>query len=226
MSASLLLPKVGSNVYNWSMNTKQSTKLSAIKSWLGTGSINIFGRQYSGKDTQCVRLAHDLDGIVIGGGDILRSGNTPKYVMEQVNSGDFSPTDEYRAIVTPYLAKPEFSDKPLLLSTVGRMKGEEAVILEAAKKSGHEIKAVVFLDIDESVTWERFERGREDGTRELRADDDKAAIEKRLKLFNENTVQVIDIYRTLGLVIDIDGSADEDTVYSNIVSRLYEKATL
>lgn len=207
------------------MNTELSTKLSTIKSWLGNGSINFFGRQYSGKDTQCTRLAHALDGVVIGGGDILRSGNTPKYVMDEVNSGNLAPTQAYREIVTPYLAKPEFDNKPLLLSTVGRMKGEEEVILEATRNSGHEIKAVIFLDIDDSVTWERFERSRADGTREVRVDDDNAAIEKRLKLFRESTVPVIDVYRTLGLVIDIDGTADEEIVYNNIVSQLYEKAT-
>lgn len=206
------------------MTTDLATKLSTIKSWLGTGSINIFGRQYAGKDTQCERLARDLGGVVIGGGDILRSGNTPQHVMEQVNSGNFSPTDEYRAIVTPYLAKEEFADKPLLLSTVGRMKGEEETVIDAAAKGGHEIKAVIFLDIDEATTWERFERGKQDGTREIRVDDTEAAVAKRLRLFNESTMAVIDAYRDLGLLIEIDGSPDEATVYDTIVTQLYEQA--
>ncbi len=206
------------------MDTDLATKLSTIKNWLGTGSINMFGRQFSGKDTQCERFAQDLGGVVIGGGDILRSGDTPKEVMDEVNSGNLAPTDAFRAIVTPYLAKPEYAGVPLLLSTVGRMKGEESVMIEAAKNSGHEIKAVVFLDIDEAATWKRFEIGKQTGTRESRADDDKVAIEKRLRLFNESTIPVIEVYRNLGLVIDIDASKPIDDVYEAIVDALYRKA--
>ena len=35
-------------------------KLEKIKSWLGTGSLNIFGLPMSGKDTVGMRLAEDL----------------------------------------------------------------------------------------------------------------------------------------------------------------------
>lgn len=204
------------------MKTDTQKKIDVIKTWLGTGSINFFGRQYSGKDTQCELFAKALDGVVIGGGDILRSGDTPKEVMDVVNTGEFSPTDAYRAIVTPYLAKSEFASIPLMLSTVGRMKGEEEVVIKAAKASGHDIKAVVVLNIDEATTWQRFTQGRVDGTREDRDDDDKKAIERRLELYNENTMKVIDVYRKLGLVIDIDGTQPIDTVFEDIVNKLYD----
>lgn len=203
---------------------EDSQKLSTIKIWLGTGSINLFGRQFCGKDTQCDLLARDLGGIVIGGGEILRSGNTPREVMEQVNAGNLAPTEAYRSIVTPYLAKQEFTDIPLLLSTVGRMKGEEEVVIRAARESGHEIKAVIFLDISEQITWERFRTSTQDGTREKRIDDDEEGIKKRLQLFNESTIPVINVYRELGLVIDIDASKPVMAVYADIIDELYKKA--
>jgi len=37
-------------------------KIVAIKKWLGTGSINIFGLPMSGKDTMGIRLAEALGG--------------------------------------------------------------------------------------------------------------------------------------------------------------------
>ena len=36
-------------------------KIAKIKTWLGTGSINIFGLPMSGKDTQGIKLAEALN---------------------------------------------------------------------------------------------------------------------------------------------------------------------
>lgn len=199
------------------------SKLETIKTWLGAGSVNIFGRQYSGKDTQCGNLMHDFSGAMFSGGDILRK-SAPQHVMEKVNAGHLSPTEEYRAIVTPYFSKTEFAGKPLFLSTVGRMKGEEETILRAAQESGHAIKAVIVLHIDESIVWQRFEASKGTDTREVRADDDSEALERRLAIYNDSTMAVIDAYRALGLVIDINGSQPPATVHTAIIDALYEKA--
>ena len=48
-------------------------KIQFIKEWLGTGSINIFGLPFSGKDTVGVRLAEDLGGRFLSSGMILRA---------------------------------------------------------------------------------------------------------------------------------------------------------
>ena len=52
---------------------EQEQKISALKSWLGTGSINIFGLPMSGKDTVAVRLAELLDGKMLSSGIIIRA---------------------------------------------------------------------------------------------------------------------------------------------------------
>ena len=43
-------------------------KLAMIKSWLGTGSLNVFGLPMSGKDTVGERLAKDLDAKFLSSG--------------------------------------------------------------------------------------------------------------------------------------------------------------
>ena len=48
-------------------------KISAIKKWLGTGSINIFGLPMSGKDTQGLKLAEALDAKFLSSGLIIRA---------------------------------------------------------------------------------------------------------------------------------------------------------
>ena len=46
-------------------------KIIAIKNWLGSGAINIFGIQFSGKDTLAVPLAKKLGAVFISSGDLI-----------------------------------------------------------------------------------------------------------------------------------------------------------
>ena len=85
-------------------------KIEKIKNWLGTGSINIFGPQFSGKDTQCLELAEIFGGIKLSSGEILRSHKEATDALEEMNKGNLAPTDSFREIVLPYLAKNEFSN--------------------------------------------------------------------------------------------------------------------
>ena len=48
-------------------------KLNTIKSWLGTGSINIFGLPMSGKDTHGLKLAELLGAKLLSSGMIIRA---------------------------------------------------------------------------------------------------------------------------------------------------------
>ena len=108
-----------------------------IKQWLGTGSLNVFGRPFAGKNTQADILAEKYNGVVIAGGDILRGFHDQSKIQELLATGNLFPTDQYLEIVLPYFEKTEFVDNALILSSVGRMKGEETVILLAAEDSGH-----------------------------------------------------------------------------------------
>lgn len=206
------------------MNDSSPDQIETIRRWLGTGSINIFGKQFAGKDTQCSRLAELLGGAVIGGGDILRSSNVPAHVSDAMSRGELSPTAEYRAIVTPYFTLPKFRGQPLLLSSVGRMQGEEDTILAAADASGHPVRAVVSLDVSDSEVWRRYEAAKLNNTRDQRADDEATALTRRLIYYRESTTQVLATYQSLGLLIHIDGEQTADKVTAAILDALYRRA--
>ena len=200
-------------------------QIDTIKKWLGTGSINLFGPQFCGKDTQGEILADMFDGVLFGGGDILRHHQDRTDVQQAMNAGDLAPTDAYRELVIPYFAKPEFDGKPLFLSTVGRMHGEEDAVMEAAASSGHPIKAVLVLNIDEEEVWRRYDIANTlVHDRGPRADDSKEALKRRLHEWRHNTSKVIDYYRERDLVLDIDGSPAKETVTENIIDALYHRA--
>lgn len=200
-------------------------KLAVIKDWLGTGSINIFGRPFAGKDTHGRELKTLFDGELLGGGDIIRNSVVPEHVLEMTRAGLLAPTEDYIRIVLPYLSREEFASKPLILSSVGRWHGEEEGVLEATTAANHPVKAVLHLSISEEAVLERWQKKAHIGERGERDDDTKEILEVRLKEYKEKTLPVIDFYRDTGLLIDVDSTLDKKTVLNLIIDELYQRAT-
>jgi adenylate kinase family enzyme len=160
-----------------------------LRRWLGSGSINIFGLPFSGKDTHGGELAKFFDCEVIGGGDILRSKSGPEHLKAHIANGSLAPSDEYLALVIPYFSQKKYDGQPLILSTVGRWDGEQQSVIEGAENSGHPLKAVVLLNVaeEESIRrWEKAERGRQD-------DAGRHILENRFKEYRDKTMPVIEL---------------------------------
>ncbi len=198
-------------------------KLKAIKAWLGTGSINIFGLPMSGKDTQGIRLAEAIGGKFLSSGLIIRA-------MEERNrksysdKGNLIPTNIFYEWVLPYFERQDLFDYPLILSSIGRWYGEEDAVMTAAASGGHEIKAVILLNISEADAEKRFDVAKTLNDRGNRADDKDLQIFKtRLEEFRAKTAPVLLHYKTLGLLININGDQPRDAVFNEIVEKLYAK---
>lgn len=197
-------------------------KLEKIKSWLGTGSLNIFGLPMSGKDTVGMRLAEDLQAKFLSSGIIIRA-----YEAEQnedmTGSGKLIPTNTFYDIILPYFSREELRNDSLVLSSVGRWSGEEDKIMEAAKAGGHEIKAVVLLDLTEEEVKNRFEAAKDLNDRGERADDANIEVfETRLAEFREKTMPVLNHYDELKMLVKVHASGSRDEVYTNVIDRLVE----
>ncbi len=208
----------------YSLWMDSSDKLKKISEWLGSGSINIFGLPFAGKDTQGGRLADKLDASLLGGGEILRSSEVPGQIKNLHRTGKLFPTDIYLNIVVPYLSKDRYKDRPLILSSLGRWHGEESGILEAAAAAGHPIKAVIYLNIDETTALKRWEKSNAKKERRHRADDSYEVLQVRLKEFREKTLPVIEFYRAQNLLIEMDSEQEKNTVSKKILDSLLEFA--
>lgn len=197
-------------------------KLARIKSWLGTGSLNVFGLPMSGKDTVGERLAKDLDAKFLSSGIIIRAFEAEQN-QNMTGSGQLIPTNIFYDIILPYFSREEMKNDSLILSSVGRWAGEEDKIMEAAKNGGHEIKAVVLLDLTEADVKNRFEAAKELNDRGGRADDASIEIfETRIREFNEKTVPVLNHYDELRLLIRVPADGSRDEVYSSVIDKLVE----
>jgi adenylate kinase len=210
------------------MSTFDQQAIQTIADWLGTGSINIFGMPFAGKDTQGNILADLLDAPLLGGGDILRGSVIPEHVRESMHSGALIPTEDYVKIVLPYLSQSDFAGKPLILSSVGRWAGEEPSVLAATEQSGHPMKAVFYLEISEKVARERHRESqseRSKGSRGERGDDTAEVFKVRLREFREKTLPVIDYYKQMPLFCRIDAVQHSAKVTAQILENLLARAT-
>ena len=195
-------------------------QISTIKSWLGTGSINIFGLPMSGKDTQGIMLAEALGAKFISSGAIIRT-NEAATGRNLTADGQTTPTDIFYELVLPYFERQDLWNFPLVLSSIGRWSGEENQVMSVAEGAGHPIKAAISLNISEKSAMERWEAARILGDRGSRPDDMTPEIfQRRINEYKEKTLPVLKHYDELGLLIQIPAEAPRETVFSDLISRL------
>ncbi len=200
--------------------------LQKIKQWLGTGSINIFGLPFAGKDTHGRKLAELFDAPLLSSGEVFRSSRDilPPEELKTLDTGGLPSSDVFLKLFTPYFAKEEFAGKPLILSSVGRWIGEEQGIIKAAQDSGHPIKAVVYLHLSEDIVRQRLQKSQEIGDR-IRPEDSAEHLVTRIDEFNAKTLPVIEKYRDMGMVIEVNSDAPKTEVLGNILARLFMAAS-
>jgi adenylate kinase len=194
-------------------------QIAMITDWLGTGSINIFGLPFAGKDDQTGRLESLIGGVKIGSGDIFRASMTPE-IKSYLDVGKLIPSELFVTVVLPYLSRPELDGKPLLLSSVGRWAGEENGVIEVLKEANHPLKAVIYLVVSRDDALKRLHKSKDLGDRGDRGDDDEQLLLTRFEEFEEKTIPVIDHYRELGLLIEVDATRSREEVTKTILDQL------
>jgi adenylate kinase len=199
-------------------------KLDAIKQWLGSGSINLFGLPFSGKDTIGNRLATDLGGAYVSSGDILRSAEAVGTQVDDMSNGKWVPQQQFFDLVLPYFSRPELVGLPIVLGAVGRWSGEEHRTMSELAESGHEIKLAIIIDITEAEVRARFDADERTAERGTRVDDqDLAKVQSRINEFYSKTTPVLETYRNMGRLITVNSIGTRDEVYQRIVEAISEK---
>lgn len=203
----------------------EESQIDTIKQWLGTGSINIFGLPMSGKDTQGIKLAEALGAKFLSSGMIIRAMEEETR-QNLTGEGILIPTNLFYEWVLPYFERRDLFKYPLILSSIGRWKGEEDQVMSVAAGAGHEIKAAIILNISEADVENRFKESKVLGDRGDRQDDkDLEIFHTRIQEFREKTIPVLQHYRSLGLLIEVNGDQSREAVFNEIVSKLYAKAS-
>ena len=197
-------------------------ELKKLKTWLSSGSINIFGLPFAGKDTLAHNLSVILGAHVISGGDILRTHDDQATIKKLMSTGELFPSDYYLGITIPFISQERFQNQPLILSSLGRMSGEEVLVMRACETAMHPMKAVVHLHVPTETVWKRFKVSQDLHDRDHRHDNADHILEIRLNEFHSKTQPVIEYYRKNALLIEVDGRQKIEDTTSTALSALYK----
>lgn len=206
--------------------------------------IILMGPPGAGKGTQAALLAKAEQIPHISTGDIFRanmSQGTPlgKLAKEYVDAGKYVPDDVTNAMVKDRLAQDDCK-KGFILDGYPRTQAQAIALEGMLSDLGRPLNAVVQIHVPDSLLVERAEgrrvcRGcgatyhvkfnppKVDGTCDKcggelyqRSDDQAGMVTVRLQEYHSKTAEVLDYYRSKGLVREVNGDQAMEAVTAEI----------
>jgi adenylate kinase len=203
----------------------------------------LLGKQGAGKGTQATRLG-DRYGIKhVSTGDLLRESadkGTPAGLKaaHYMNTGELVPDNIVLGVVEEQFAEGGTLEDGFILDGFPRNL-HQAEELEKLL-DGEPLDAVINLDVPTEIVLDRIAGRRvcegcgmnyhvnmppesdwtcdDCGGRVVqREDDTEEAVQRRLELYEEVTVPIIDFYRGLGKLVVVDGVGEGDEVFDRLV---------
>jgi len=174
--------------------------------------VFIAGGPGSGKGTQCTKLKEDFNFVHLSTGDLMR---------DEVAAETYLGTEIYKHMQAGTLV-PDTVTMQLLKKTMVKHQDTNRFLLdgfprslEQAKRFEHEVGELAFVLYFEAEQETMKQRIAERAVKAPgRVDDNPKTVEKRLKIFQEQTLPVIDYYGPIGKVRKVNAEKDMDEVYA------------
>lgn len=181
----------------------------------------IFGPPGAGKGTQAKRLAEWLGVPAISTGDIFRAniaGDTPlgRTARSYTDSGKLVPDEVTNDMVADRLAQADCGGG-FLLDGFPRTVAQVEALDRILAGIGTQLDAVLQLTVDSDEVIARLLRRAEI---ENRADDTEEVIRHRQEVYVEQTAPLTRVYTERGLLVQVDGAGEVDTVARRLTSAL------
>ena len=181
----------------------------------------IMGPPGAGKGTQAALIGDHYGIPAISTGDIFRAMKTAKTPLADqlraiMDSGGYVSDDITNAIVAERLAQPDCANG-FLLDGYPRTVSQVETLDAALAASGTSLDAVVSLVADvEEVVLRLLKRAEIEG----RSDDNEDTIRVRLQVYAEQTAPLLEIYRSRGLLVEVDGLGPIEDVSERLFAAL------
>ncbi|HEY6813142.1 MAG TPA: adenylate kinase [Propionibacteriaceae bacterium] len=181
----------------------------------------IMGPPGAGKGTQAKLIAEHYGIPAISTGDMFRAmktADTPlaRQVREIMESGGYVSDDITNAIVADRLAD-EDSKAGFLLDGYPRTLQQVQTLDDYLAETQRPLNAVISLVADvEEVVARLLRRAVIDG----RSDDNEETIRVRLQVYAEQTQPLLEVYRSRGLLVEVDGHGEVQEVSERIFAAL------
>ena len=185
-------------------------------------NIVLFGGPGSGKGTQSEKLIEKYGLHHISTGEVLRDHikretELGKIAKQYIDEGQLIPDDLMIRILDDVIEK-EAKDKPgVIFDGFPRTIPQAEALNELLKKRDKELHAVIGLEVpDDELVARMINRGKLTG----RADDNEETIQKRLKVYHNQTSPLKDHYKKQNKYVAIDGKREIDSIFNSIVEEL------
>lgn len=212
-------------------------------------NIIILGAQGSGKGTQALFLAERLGATHIDLGKALRKlakedNQLGRKLYEVIHIKKELVSDDVVLDVLIEEVKKIPEERGIILDGAPRRVDQIEEVEESFSSLGRKIDKIVFINIPKEESIERvskryscskchkhFVLGENladasdpcsdcGGLVEQRKDDTEEGITKRLAIFNEQTMPVVEHYRKKGILIEVDGMKKKEDVFSEILGKI------
>lgn len=176
----------------------------------------VLGGPGAGKGTQCENIVRDFGYVHLSAGELLREerqrpgSQFGEEIETHIKNGTIVPVQITCSLLKRAM---ESSGKDRFLidgfpRNQDNLDGWNKEMSDVAT-----VKRVLFFNCPEQVCVERcLSRGKTSG----RTDDNEESLKKRIKTYNESTMLIIEHYRKLNLVSEIDGGNSPDTVFEDV----------
>ncbi len=192
--------------------------------------VVMIGPPGAGKGTQCKRLSAALAIPHLSTGDMLREAIAQKgltqygptgYGGDQIGGGHLAPDDLVTQLVRERLDDHDCRFG-VLLDGFPRTVRQAELLDQQLGTLGKKVYRVLQLAVPEGTLVNRLLRRAQV---ENRPDDTFKTIRHRLQVFREQTAPVIGYYSQLGLVRQVNGDQDPDTVFLDALVKLRPEPT-
>jgi adenylate kinase len=175
----------------------------------------------AGKGTQAIKIAQHYGIPAISTGDIFRAlqtADTPlaRQVRAIMESGGYVSDEITNQIVADRLAQPD-CESGFLLDGYPRTLQQVQTLDDNLAETNRPIDAVISLLADtEEVVARLLRRAEIDG----RADDNEETIRVRLQVYADQTAPLLEVYRSRGLLVEVNGLGEIDEVSDRVFAAL------
>jgi adenylate kinase len=181
----------------------------------------IMGPPGAGKGTQATLIAEHYGIPAISTGDMFRAmktADTPlaRQVREIMESGGYVSDEITNAIVADRLGNSD-CESGFLLDGYPRTLQQVQTLDDYLAETTRPLNAVISLvaDVDEVVA-RLLRRAVIDG----RSDDNEETIRVRLQVYAEQTAPLLDVYRSRGVLVEVNGHGEVQEVSKRIFAAL------
>ncbi|MEK7592524.1 MAG: nucleoside monophosphate kinase [Patescibacteria group bacterium] len=187
--------------------------------------IVLFGPEGSGKGTQAKLLSDALKLPILTSGDLVRDaaekdkGIIGEVCKQALSEGKYV-ADSEMFVLWKWRLKEEDAKGGWIMDGFPRNVEQARFLDDKIDKYGYKVERVIYLNLPEEESMKRLlarARPLHKGSTELH--DSPQRIKSRLEIYKSGEKDVIEYYRKLGVLIDIDANKSVEDVHTDILSR-------